>query len=99
MWRLLGLFTEKLAFNKSQLDELEKLTRGQAISRQWRLQRIGCFTGTRIRDVLTRVKSLGKRSKITKVTPLLSKLFKYRDIDALPAVKNGRDHEKEASFF
>ncbi len=57
---------------------------------------MGCITGTKIRDVFTRVKSLGKRSKITKVTPLLAKQFKDSDIGALLAVKYGRDHEKDA---
>ena len=93
---LIGTLTESLAFNKSQLDEIEKSTREQAGSNHWRKQRQGCITGTKIRDVFTRVKSLADRSKKPKMTPMIGKLFKERDIGSLPAVKYGRDHEDDA---
>ena len=93
---LIGTLTESLAFNKSQLEEIEKSAREQAGSNHWRKQRQGCITGTKIRDVFTRVQSLADRSKKPKMTPMIGKLFKERDIGSLPAVKYGRDYEDDA---
>ena len=92
---LIETLTESLAFNESQLDEIERSTREQAGSNHWRIQRQGCITGTKIRNVFTRVKSLADRSKKPKMTPIIGKLFKQRDIGSLPAVKYGRDHEDD----
>eukprot|EP00795_Rhopilema_esculentum_P007357 gene7357-13089_t len=94
---LIHLFSNSLSFNENQLKELERTTRAQGGSQIWRDQRVGCITATKIKDVCTKVQSIGKSSgKKIKVTPLLARLFKDKDISALPTVKYGREHETDA---
>ena len=94
---LIHLFSNSLSFNENQLKELERTTRAQGGSQIWRDQRVGCITATKIKDVCTKVQSIAKsRGKKIKVTPLLARLFKDKDISALPAVKYGREHETDA---
>ncbi len=94
---LIGKLTEALSFNEKQLAELEKTTRAQAGSSHWRRQRVGCVTGTKIRDVFTKMNSIARsRGKSGRVTPLLAKFFKDTEIGSIPAVKFGREHEEDA---
>ena len=95
---LLGALMDAMPFNEPQLKELEKSTRAQAGSVLWKQKRVGCITGTKIRDVSTKTTKLVRTGKSTKpkVSPLLARLFKNFDIGSLPAVKHGREHEEDA---
>ena len=95
---LIGALMDAMSFNEPQLKELEKSTRAQAGSALWKQQRIGCITGTKIRDVSTKTAKLVRVGKNTrpKVSPLLARLFRNFDIGSLPAVKYGREHEEDA---
>ncbi len=94
---LVKLFSERLSFSESQLKELERSTRAQAGSLAWKEQRVGCITASKIKDVCSKVEELSKsRNKAVKTTPLLSRMFKDFNLDFIPAVKYGRNHEKDA---
>jgi len=93
---LINEFNIQLSFNDSQLNELEKTTRQQAASKVWVHQRIGCITGTKMRDVYTKVNSISKSKAKQKVSPLLAKMFKEKDIKGQSAVTWGRENEDRA---
>ena len=64
----------------------------------WKQQRIGCITGTKIRDVSTKTAKLVCVCQNTKpkVSPLLARLFRNFEIGSLLAVKHGREREEDA---
>ena len=92
---------ENLSFNESQLAELEKATRGQSVSKAWREQRKGCITGSKVREIFTKVNSISKARSQQKITPLVSKCFKDFDFTRLDAIKYGQNNEDNTrkSFF
>ena len=87
---------ENLSFNESQLAELEKATRGQSASKAWREQRKGCITGSKVREIFTKVNSISKARSQQKITPLVSKCFKDFDLTRLDAIKYGQNNEDNA---
>ena len=98
---LIEAFNIKLSFNDTQLNELEKITRGQDKSKAWKQQRVGCITGTKMREVITKVNTLAKKKKTQTVSLLLVKIFKEKSIKQLESVQWGKIHEDSArsAFF
>ena len=97
---LATLFSQHLSLNDASIKELEKVTRGQSLSRHWINQRQGRITASNFHDVYTKVKKLlgkrGKEGKI-KVSPLLARLMEHNDLTNVPAIRWGKVHEKDAS--
>ena len=56
---LVSELAEALSFNESQLKELEMSTRAQAGSLHWKQQRIRCTTALKIKDVSSKVMTMG----------------------------------------
>lgn len=99
---LVRQFLEQLSFNDSSIKELEKATRDQANSSIWKEQRKGRITASHFHEVYTKTKTiLRKRKPNCKVTPLLERILDCTDLSMIPAIKWGREHERDAaaSFF
>lgn len=100
---MLETFMSKLSFNDSQLNELEKATKGQASNKIWKEQRRGRITASNFHDVSTKVQAIMASRGATKpaTTPLLVKLTQDINLDHVDAIKWGRKNEEKASesFF
>ena len=82
---LISHFLETLCFNEMQFRELEKAARSSLV---WKTQLGGCMTGSKIRDIFTKVNSLARsRAKKPKVTPLIARIFRDFNKSGLDAVK------------
>lgn len=95
---LLLSFFDALSFNDNQLKEIEKATRSQSQSFQWKSQRRGRITSSRFHDVYTKVNSL-KASKgqiKPKTLPLITSLLSPPNLDHVYAVQYGKKHECDA---
>eukprot|EP00112_Aurelia_sp_Birch-Aquarium-sp1_P004069 Seg1462.1 transcript_id=Seg1462.1/GoldUCD/mRNA.D3Y31 product="hypothetical protein" protein_id=Seg1462.1/GoldUCD/D3Y31 len=79
---LISALIDAMSFNEPQLKELEKLTQAQAGSILWKQQRVGCITGTKIRDVSTKTAKfvLPSKNAQPRVSSLLARLFRNFDI-------------------
>eukprot|EP00112_Aurelia_sp_Birch-Aquarium-sp1_P010326 Seg2210.4 transcript_id=Seg2210.4/GoldUCD/mRNA.D3Y31 product="hypothetical protein" protein_id=Seg2210.4/GoldUCD/D3Y31 len=97
---MLETFMAILSFNDSQLNELEKATKGQANNKIWKEQRI---TASNFHYVNTKVQAIMASRGATKpaTTPLLLKLTQNTNFDHVDAIMWGRKNEERASesFF
>lgn len=77
----------------SEIQIIEELTRGQAEVPLWHAQRQGRITGSKVHDVVTRMRTV-KRDGNTDVTNLIKRVMGYNPPDpSLPALKYGRLQE------
>ena len=95
---LLLSFFDSISFNDSQLAEIEKATRSQSQSFQWKSQRRGRITSSRFHEIYTKVNSLNvaKGAIKPKTTPLLADLLNPSRLDHIDAIKYGKEHEDDA---
>ncbi|XP_013402438.1 uncharacterized protein LOC106168055 [Lingula anatina] len=89
-------FIENLpSYDKDEIKDIEKATRGQARNSVWFEQREGSLTASCFHDIHTKMES----SKKTEVdfNPLISRLLYVSPPSDLPALKYGRDMEPVAA--
>ena len=95
-------FMEKLTFSTAQLEELEKLSRSQSLSKIWFSQRVGRLTSSNHHDVKTKIDSILRQKKNVVLTPLLATILGCGPCqNALPSIRWGRANEDKAAnvFF
>ena len=66
------IFMEKVTFSAAQLDELEKCSRSQSLSKSWFNQRVGKVTSSNQHDAKIKIDSILRQKKNVVLTPLLA---------------------------
>ena len=95
-------FMTQLSFTDIQLQELEKVTRQQSLSREWAIQRNGRLTASCHREIYDKVDRILKGQKNVCITYLLVKILGLeKSIQHLPQIRWGNTNEENAvsSFF
>ena len=80
-------------YSKSEIDIIEKRTRGQSVNDEWIQFRAGMITASNLKSVVTRHNTLNdsQSSKSKDTEPIVKKLMGYTKLDPnLPALKYGR---------
>ena len=96
------IFMEKLSFSAVQLEELEKLSRSQSLSKTWFNQRVGRLTSSNHHDAKIKIDSILRQKKNVVLTPLLATILGCGpSLNSLPSVRWGRANEDKAAndFF
>ena len=96
------IFMEKLTFSAAQLEELEKLSRSQSLSKTWSNQRAGRRTSSNHHDAKIKIDSILRQKKNVVLTPLLATILGCGpSLNSLPFVRWGRANEDKAAseFF